>query len=388
MGEVKDRSFNARVLGYSGDADEISGLLVGEIFDAANINPNTIKLKETTDKSDSYTAGATLGAAYMMADQQLSSKVRLVGGVRFERYNQHLNSFYVKSSNPVVVDTTFLDVLPSLNLTYALNEKSNLRFSASQTVARPNFREIAPFAFYDFLLDAAIIGNPKLTRTQIVNLDVKYELFPGLNQTISASAFYKRFKNPIEQIYNNSQGAGTRTFLFENAPSAQNFGVEMEFRFKGNSFVKNWKTAENFTLFSNFAYIYSEVDQSNLPGAIVRGLQGQSPYIINTGLTFAEPTGKFSSTLMVNRIGRRIWAVGQDQYKLTYEAPRTVLDLQLTQKVWKKGEIKLNFGDILNQAQVFYQDQDENGKYNAEQDTKFLGSRFGRNISFSFAYTF
>jgi outer membrane receptor protein involved in Fe transport len=263
-----------------------------------------------------------------------------------------------------------------------------LRFSASQTVARPNFREIAPFAFYDFLLDAAIIGNPKLTRTQIINLDLKYELFPGLNQNISVSAFYKKFKSPIEQIYNNSQGAGTRTFLFENAPSAQNFGAELELRFKGNSFVKNWKQAENITLFSNLAYIYSEVDQSNLPGAIVRGLQGQSPYIVNIGLSYAEPKSGLSTTLMVNRIGRRIWAVGQDQYKHTFEAPRTVLDLQIAKRVWTKGEIKLNVGDILNQAQIFYQDQDENGKFNAAQDTKIIGSRFGRNASISFTYTF
>jgi TonB-dependent receptor len=389
--ETKDRAFSARNLGYSRSSNvsqEILTLPMQEIFKAENITPGLIKLREATDRSDSYDAGSFLAAGYGMIEQQLTSKLKLVGGVRIESYNQHLNSFKIKSSVPVIVDTTFLDILPSANLTYALNEKSNLRFSISRTVARPNFREIAPFAFFDFLLDAAIVGEPSLTRTKILNLDAKYELFPGLNQSIAISAFYKHFDAPIEQIYNNSQGAGTRTFLFQNATAAKNLGAELEFRFKGNTFMKSWKQAENFTLFSNLAYIYSEVDQSALPGAIVRGLQGQSPYIINVGLTYFEPNSGFGSTLMANRIGRRIWAVGQDQYKHTFEAPRTVLDWQVTKRLFKKGEIKLNISDILNQYQVFYQDQDENGRYNADQDTKIISSRFGQNVSLIFSYTF
>jgi outer membrane receptor protein involved in Fe transport len=387
--DKRDRDFSARVLGYSGASNtDLYVKSMEEIFKSENVKVGGLRLKESTDASDSYTAGSFLGAAYAMAEQSLSSKIRLVGGVRVERYNQHLNSFKIKSTTPVIVDTTFLDVLPSLNLTYKLNETSNLRFSASQTVARPNFRELAPFAFYDFLLDASIIGNPELVRTNITNLDAKYELFPGLNQTISVSAFYKYFKNPIEQVFNNSQGAGTRTFLFQNSPSAQNLGAELELRFKGNTFFKHVKEAENFTLFSNLAYIYTEVDQSNLPGARIRGLQGQSPYILNIGLSYAKPEFGFSSSLLFNQIGRRIWAVGQDQYKHTYEAPRSVFDLQLTQKILKKGEIKLNISDILNQAQIFYQDQDENGNFDATKDTKIASSRFGQNVSLSFSYTF
>jgi outer membrane receptor protein involved in Fe transport len=389
MLDKRDRDFSARVLGYSGASDpELFAKPMDEIFKSENVKQGGLRLKESTDASDSYKAGSWLAAGYVMAEQSLGKKIRLVGGVRVERYNQHLNSFKIKSSTPVIVDTTFLDVLPSLNLTYNINETSNLRFSASQTVARPNFRELAPFAFYDFLLDASIIGNPDLVRTNVTNLDAKYELFPVMNQTISLSAFYKYFKNPIEQVFNNSQGAGTRTFLFQNSPSAQNLGAELELRFRGNTFFKNVKAAEDFTLFSNLAYIYTELDQGNLPGARIRGLQGQSPYIVNVGLSYAKPEFGFTTSLLFNRIGRRIWAVGQDQYKHTYEAPRSVFDLQLTQRVMKKGEIKLNISDILNQAQIFYQDQDENGSFDATKDTKIASSRFGQNVSLSFSYTF
>jgi hypothetical protein len=125
-----------------------------------------------------------------------------------------------------------------------------------------------------------------------------------------------------------------------------------------------------------------------LPGAIVRGLQGQSPYIINSGLTYQNPNNGLSATAMYNRIGRRIWAVGLNGYGHTFEAPRNVLDVQIAKKIMKKGEIKLNIGDIFNNEAVFYQDIDFNGKYEATKDTKVIGSRFGQNVSLSFGYTF
>jgi Outer membrane protein beta-barrel family len=270
--------------------------------------------------------------------------------------------------------------MPSLNLTFAQNEKTNFRFSASRTVARPNFRELAPFTFYDFLLDASIQGNPNLVNTKISNLDVRYEYFPGQNQLVSVSAFYKHFQDPIEQHYS---AGGTRVFDYMNSLSAQNFGTELEVRSRLGNFNRH---LENLTFFTNVAYVYSEVDQSNLPGAIIRGLQGQSPYILNAGLSYQGQKGT-SATVLFNRIGRRIWLVGDDQYKHTYEAPRSVIDFQVTKKILKNGDLKINVGDILNQQAVFYQDQDNNGKFNAK-DTKIASSRFGWNSSVSFAYKF
>jgi outer membrane receptor protein involved in Fe transport len=385
--DFKKRAFDARNLGYVGRYNpDLYAQPLEQIFQSENIKEGGLRVKEATDKSDSYDANSSLLAGYAMAEHQLSNKLRLVTGVRFESYMQQLSSFLINSPTEVKVNETFNDFMPSLNLTYALNEKSNLRFSASKTVARPNFRELAPFTYYDFLLDASIYGNPELVRSRIINLDAKYELFPGMNQSFAVSAFYKKFDNPIEQVLEPS-GAGVKNLQFRNATAANNYGVEVEVRQKLNVLSNVWHQFDNFTWFSNLSYIYSEVDQSNLPGAIVRGLQGQSPYIINSGLTYQNTDADFSATIMYNRIGRRIWAVGLNGYGHTYEAPRNVLDFQLSKKVLKKGEIKLNISDIINNTAVFYQDINESGKFD-KGDTKIIGSRFGQNVSLSFGYTF
>ena len=383
--EKKNRDYNARVLGYVGSqTQELLTQDINSIFDAQNINEDGFRLRESSQKSDSYDANALTVSAYAMTEYKISEKLRLVAGVRAERYNQQLNTFKIQSDEPVNVNNTVTDILPSLNLTFAPKENTNFRFSASNTVARPNFRELAFSPFYDFLLNRSITGNPNLERTKIVNLDAKYEIFPGANQMIAFSVFYKYFNKPIEQIYDN----GTKDLTFSNAISAKNYGAELELRCKLSAFAKSWKQSENITLFSNLAYIYSEVDQSDLPGAIRRGLQGQSPYIINGGVTYSEPKTNIATTLLVNRIGRRIWLVGQDQYKHTFEAPRTVLDWQISKSFGKKVELKFNVSDILNQFNTFYQDQNENGKYDKDVDTRINQIKFGYNISLGFTYKF
>lgn len=102
---------------------------------------------------------------------------------------------------PLKIDTTITAFLPSFNMTYNINEKHQLRLSGSKTVCRAEFRELAPFSFFDFYLNANVVGNPKLTQGSIYNADIRYEIYPGRNQLFSFSLFYKRFKNPIEFVF-------------------------------------------------------------------------------------------------------------------------------------------------------------------------------------------
>ncbi len=168
-------------------------------------------------------------------------------------------------------------------------------------------------------------------------------------------------------------------------PSAVDLGAELEFRLK---LTKLAPVLRNVTAFGNFSYIYSDVDISTLAGARARPLYGQSPYLVNGGLTYDNRAFGFSTTLLANRIGRRIWVVGQDQYLHTWENPRTVVDFQVTKKVGEFAELKLTIGDILNQEAVFYQDQNDNGKYDQNGDTKIVGQKFGTNVSLGFSYNF
>ncbi|MBI5915120.1 MAG: TonB-dependent receptor, partial [Bacteroidetes bacterium] len=185
--------------------------------------------------------------------------------------------------------------------------------------------------------------------------------------------------------YNNAQGAGTRNFQWRNVPSAIDLGAEVEARLKLDKLAGFLR---DVMLFGNVSYIYSDVDISTLPGAKERPLFGQSPYLLNGGLNYDNRNLGMGATLLYNRIGRRIWVVGQDQYLHTWEAPRTVLDVQLTKRIGEFGELKLTVGDLLNQEAVFYQDQDDNGKYNSDGDTKIVGQKFGTNITLGFSYQF
>ncbi len=386
MWENKDREFDARLFGFISSfqtPQELYQLPISDIFDQENIAEKGFRMKETTDRSDSYDAGSALYAGYAMIEQSLTHRLRLIGGARMESFNQHLNSFRILSTVPVVLDTTFNDLLPSLHLIYALNDSTNIRAAASKTVARPNFRELAPFSFFDFFLFAGVDGNPNLVRTQIWNADLRYETYRKGAQYFSAALFYKRFDNPIEQFYNNAQGAGTRNFQWRNVPSAVDLGAEVEFRLKLNRLAG---FLQHFMVFGNASYIYSDVDISTLPGAQPRPLFGQSPYLVNGGLNYDNRELGITSTLLFNRIGRRIWVVGQDKYLHTWENPRSVLDFQVTKSIGTLGELKLTIGDMLNQEAVFYQDQDDNGRFNADADTKIVGQRFGTNISLGFNY--
>jgi outer membrane receptor protein involved in Fe transport len=210
----KDRYFNARVFGYAiNNAAQFNYDLLylpqDEIFADTNMTMKGFRLGETTNPSDSYTAGSTLHAGYLMTDQKIG-KIRAVYGLRVESFEQWLNSRTYGGDTIEIINPN-LNWLPSLNLTYALNKKTNIRVAASRTVVRPDFRELAPFSFYDFNSSSAVVGNDTLKSTNITNLDLRFEWYPGNGQILSFTGFYKNFENAIENTVFFG-GSGSRTY--------------------------------------------------------------------------------------------------------------------------------------------------------------------------------
>jgi outer membrane receptor protein involved in Fe transport len=387
MAQKKDRVFNSRPFGLTGGSNEMNVLPNDQIFATQNIGAaGGYNLNELSDKDYDYTAGSMLNAGFLMLDNSLGGDVRMVWGVRYENYSQELHGF--RSNKPVALNNNTGDFLPSLNLTYKYSPKVNLRFCASQTVIRPEFRELSPFTFYDFEILAAVQGNPDLKRTKITNLDLRYELYPQSGELITAGVFYKNFNNPIEQFYNES-GVNTFSLTYNNAPSATSYGAEVEFR-KNLSVIG--AAFKPITLFANASYIYNKIDfkMKDANGKELdnnRPMQGQSPYIINSGLQYdGEKTGT-SATFLFNMIGRRIFLVGNDQSPHIWEAPRPLLDFTIAQKVLKnKADIKFTISDILNRKANFYQDKNENGKYD-NADFLRISRLPGTTCALSFLYS-
>lgn len=380
--QVKDRIYNSRP--FSAQMDGYNYNLVSQpyetIFNPANFGTNGFKFDEIAGNQYRYIANTILNAGFIQFDNNFTDKLRAVWGLRVENFDQLVGS--PKKSDSRFVNTKTTDFMPALNLTYKINDKMNLRLAGSQTVVRPEFRELSPTAYYDFDLGATVIGNKELKRTKVTSGDLRWEYYPRTGEILSLAGFYKNFQNPIE-LYFNQSGAGTsNTFNFLNADKANAYGIELEFR-KKLDFADALK---NFTFGGNLAYINNKVTDAATNTS--RPMQGQSPYTVNLNLQYEnEPLG-LSSTVLFNMIGRRILYVGNDQIPPIWEAPRPLLDYQIAKKIWQnKGEIKMNISDILNRKAKFYHDLNDDKKYN-DTDALAIERRNGTNISFTLSYNF
>ncbi len=413
----REREFAARLLGYNfytyGSQvfanDSLRYLNDANIFNSSNIGivngpgrrDGGFLVVESTTPTDKYTASSMLNAGYIMNDSRFfENKLRFIYGARVESYNQKITT--VVNGVYGTADTTVVDILPSINFVYGITEKINLRLAYFKTVARPEFRELAPFQFLDFTTNYTGSGNPNLKRSSIDNYDIRAEWYPGTGQIVSISGFYKKITNAIEQVLDPSVTAsGGFATTYANASLAQNIGGELEYRFKLSTIFKNDSSnfLSNTTLFSNFAYIQSKIDNTNTNGGDVRPLQGQSPYIINAGIQYLDPEKNWGVSVSYNLIGRRIVIVGGTNNPSIWENPRNVLDFQFSKTFKKKYELKLNLRDALAQNQIRYQDVNNNGKldkgsefenqnltHSHQYDNIFMNTKVAPTLSFSFSY--
>ncbi|MGN6166058.1 MAG: outer membrane beta-barrel protein [Flavisolibacter sp.] len=386
MLQIKDRLFDSRPFSIylSTDNPSLRQLSADQAFSPANFGDGTdnkFGFDELSGTQFRYIANTILNAGYIQLDNQFTDKLRAVWGVRVEDYDQVIGSMDAK--DPRHVHSQVRDFLPAVNLTYKVNNKTNVRLAGSQTVIRPEFRELSTFAFFDFELGATILGNTKLQRTKVSNFDLRYEIYPRAGELFTAGVFYKYFNNPIE-LYFNQSGAGTSsTFNFINADKAKSFGAEIEFRKK----LDFSSALKNFTIQGNVSYIYNRVERAD--AKLNRPMQGQSPYLINAALQYDVEKLGLSTTLLFNQIGRRILYVGNQDVPSIWEAPRPLTDLQIAKKIMhKKGELKLNISDLFNRRAIFYSDIDENGTYKKNSaDVLAINRKYGSNISLTFGYT-
>lgn len=389
MLQVKDRLYDAKPFSIYLPVDNpaLRQLPADQIFAPENFgngasNSNKFAFDIIKGTNFRYLANTILNAGYIQFDNQFTQAFRVVWGVRVENYDQLVGS--TRESDPRFSHTKVNDFLPGLNATYKLTTKTNLRLSASQTVIRPELRELAFLNLYDFELNASIQGNPALKRTKVSNFDLRYEFYPRSGEVFSIGAFYKHFADPIEQIFNAGSG-GASTFNYQNPEKAKSYGAELEIRRR----LDFANALRNFTFQANAAYVFSRVEDKGLN--LKRSLQGQSPYTVNLGLMYDLEKQGLTATLLFNQIGQRIYLVGDISAGAgspdIYEAPRPVLDFQLSKKIIKnKGEIRFNISDILNQTQYFYQNTDDKTSFQKDKDPIRFSRKWGTTFGVTFNY--
>jgi TonB-dependent receptor len=270
-----------------------------------------------------YEARDQIIAGYAQAELPLSDRLQLVAGARFENWRLDVETRAVTGSI-VPARPRESDVLPAAVLTYRLTDDQNLRLSATQTLARPEYRELSPVPYFEQIGLLTTFGNPNLERTLIRNLDARWEWFPRGGEVVSLGVFAKWFDRPIERVIIPQAGALANSFV--NADGANNYGVELELRKGLDMLIGGLK---RFTMFANATVMQSEIDLGDNAAGLTnseRSMAGQSEYVVNAGLTYSNG---LSATVLYNVAGRRIFEAGAGGLPDSYEEARHLIDASL-----------------------------------------------------------
>jgi outer membrane receptor protein involved in Fe transport len=397
---ARERKYDNRVLGFAqaitGNPYEVDYSLLNLPYDQLFLTQNlgllsngkaTTLVNDATVPNSAYDAASSTTHAYLMNDQRYK-KFRFIYGVRMESFTQKLVAAQ-RGLGAININYTKVDYNPSANLVYSLTEKTNIRFSYSKTLNRPEYRELANFGFPDYLSGFFVSGDSNLRRAKLNNFDVRYEIYPGRAQLLSVSAFHKAITNPIEFSTSSFYPSEAQ---YVQSKSATISGAELEFRVLLSTLFnrKNEKSLlNNFTLSGNGTITKSSVALGNTSDSIVsRSLQGQSPYIINIALSYANDSSGLSSTLSLNRIGQRLAIAGSNVLPEYYDKERTVIDFQIAKTFLdNKLELKFNARDLLAQDILTYLDFDRS-KTLTEKDKIFTRNRAPRLFILSASFKF
>lgn len=343
------RVFDARRFrfSYSGGAPSAVYLPPEQLFSPAYIGAN-VAVEETTLPEDAYRAALGIAAGYLTAELKPVEPLRVVGGVRYEVSAQSLTAdspFAIAAARPDPSSQLYRDVLPTGSLVYAVTPKLNLRLGYSYTLARPTFRELAPFIFYDFVRRRAVSGNPSLVETRIHNGDLRAEYFLSESEVLAVSAFGKRFLDPIERVI---VGVAAGDLSYRNVAAATVVGAELEARASLGRLapaLSPLRAAANLTLISSRIDLGAKATGAQTNA--VRPLQGQSPYVLNLNLGYDSGRGT-ELAVLYNVSGPRISEVGFETLPDVYEQPFHRVDLALSQKLGGGFQLKVTASNLLN----------------------------------------
>ena len=391
---TKDRDFEAQQINYIFDANNsvVEFNNPDAFLNEANLLNDVYSVLEVTRPQNSYTADFSNLAGFALLKWQASEKTVINAGLRLEDFEQ--NVFF---KDPVTIedsvgtiDETF--VLPSLDIKYVLNEKTNLRFAASKSVTLPLFTETAPFLDED--VNEFTIGNPDLTNSDNFNVDIKYEYFPRNGEVFSVGAFGKYLDQPIEKI---RIASANNNNSFVNSDNAKIFGGEVEYRQQLNNIFTNEddeSILSNLSLGLNATVMYTQVvidptvtvlNASIAPTNLERKLQGASPYIFNTDISYSKEFGShnISTTIDFNYFGDRIYSAGGNGVGDIFEKGFATLNFNFKDVINEHWEVGFSAKNILNPTIDRYQDQKD-----INQELTVSSYKIGANLSLGFTYKF
>ncbi|PKM10033.1 MAG: TonB-dependent receptor [Gammaproteobacteria bacterium HGW-Gammaproteobacteria-3] len=336
------------------DQDILSQPSLETILSPENIGADGFLVRDSTRPTDSYRATQDLFSYYGKLNLNFFDRLTISGGVRWEDNQQLVQTFQSVANQNQAIETEVdrLDVLPAVSATLSVTENQQLRAGFSQTISRPDFRELSPAPFTDPSSNQETTGNPDLIQTDITSIDARWEYYPSERENMSVGYFYKTLTNPIEKV--TLPGVSLQTF--QNNAEATLWGFEVEF-LKGLSFIH--PALEYFDIGSNYTWSKSAVvlTPENLvtQTSSSRALQGHSKHIFNARLGYDNPDSGTQATLLYNVASERIIAVGLLGAPDKFEQPFHQVDFVVSQSLDDQFSLKLSMRNLLNDTFIVRQ---------------------------------
>lgn len=390
--ETADRQFSERIFSVTPSANVIYTGDDAEFFSLGNMgitNVDTTRgiyefgntISDNSKLRNNYAGDRVIGAAYAMLELPLTGRLKAIAGARIETTDLSVTS---QDSSLAIGRIDETSLLPSLNLVYSLSDKMNVRAAATKTLARPTFREVAPFSSFDFTVGQFRIGNPELQQTAITNLDLRWEWFTQPGSILAVSGFYKDLRDPIEEVI---VGGTNGQLQYQNVDQAIVMGAEVEMR-SSLGFIA--AAAQPFSVGLNASFVKSEV--SIAPGELEvrraidplvsskRELQGQSPYLVNADLSYDNARTGTLVGIYFNVFGPRLAAVSLGGTPDVFERPSPQLDLTVSQQLRASWKMKVSAKNLLDSA---YRQTHRFGG----EDYVYQEYNRGQTFSIGFSYT-
>ena len=371
------RNFKFRLIGVVVNLNGVTDwkmyyLPADSIFIPENFKRNGFSLDEYKAGTNKYKAYDKNVSTYLLLDLPFKMKnqvFNLSTGFRIEKVNQNIYTRDFADVRDVVIAKRYFEVLPSVELKCSPTYMMNIKLSYSQTINKPELREISPFAYFDFYTQTSVRGDSALKRALIFNYDLRFELFGLSDDMISVGIFHKHINSPIEKVIVSGSALGSER-TFKNARFANVFGIEFEF-------VKNiWWVK----IIGNLSLIKSRVDVERTEGTIERkgrSLQGQAPYLVNVLIVYEKPNSKFNSSLSFNLTGPRVYDVATQYSSDIIEQARYQVDLKFAYELSKNLTLNLTGKNITAKPVVLKQ-----GDYVYQKISTIMSISFGLNVKF------
>ncbi|WP_309609838.1 TonB-dependent receptor domain-containing protein [Flavobacterium sp.] len=365
---------------------------IDEILDS-NINSGLVRFGEESTADFRTKLFQNINSGYANAFFNFGEKWEINGGVRVEKSLREIKFRFTTDAPDArfkKIEKDNLDILPSLNVKYVLNDKNNIRFAGSKTLTRPTSIEVMPITYIN--PDGTVeVGNPNIENSDNINIDLKYELFPSVNEMIAVGVFGKQITNPIERIFIPTASSGGQITTYQNSKRALLYGVELEFSLQLNRISS---LLDKFSFGFNTSLMKTNVEvnliKNPLENSNKRPLQGASNWLINSDLKYDfqfNEEMKNSMSLVYGVAGERIFAVGTAGLDHVYEKPFSKLDFVWSSRISKNIDLKMAVDNILNPS--FRKVLGNESKINIiEKDLTVREFKRGTGYSLNISYTF